>query len=122
MKKREIEEAIKQMNESEVDSKLMEFSETFKPIYSRPFLDMQGNHTSFDYKKGYLEFVWTWKIYVESGYDEDVANDLGLKEILTEDLSKKCNHPKKHATQVGLHYQCGICYEGFLLRSELGRF
>lgn len=85
MKRQEIKDSIKYMSEQEVDAKLKELSQTFKPTDNRPFLDMQGNHTLLDYKKGYLDMVWTLKIYVESGHDKLVGEELGLKEIFTDD-------------------------------------
>jgi len=79
VKRQEIKDIINSMDESEVDDKLKEFSQTFKPTDSKPFLNMQGDYTLLDYKKGYLDMIWALKIYVESGYDENVANDLGYK-------------------------------------------
>jgi hypothetical protein len=47
----ELNETISGMTEQDIDNKLNELSQAFKPTSSHPFLNMRGNATSFDYKK-----------------------------------------------------------------------
>lgn len=82
--RQEIKDSIKLMTEEQVDAKLKEFSRIFKPTDNRPFIDMEGNATLLDYKKAYLDMIWAFKIYVDSGHDKNVGEELGLKEIFTD--------------------------------------
>ena len=84
MKKQQIKESIIAMSENEVDAELTKLSETFKPVDNRPFLDMHGNPTLLGYKKTYLYLIWSLKVFLESGKNEDVGKELGITEIFTD--------------------------------------
>lgn len=73
------------MNENEVDKKLNELSITYKSTNNRPFLNMQNEKTSLDYKKSYLNMIWTLKICEDNGLSDEIKNEFGLKVIFNDD-------------------------------------
>ena len=80
MKRSELKAKIDSMTETEIDEKFQELSDIFRPNNASVLLDLSSNDmTIFQARREYLDMIWAFKIYVDSGMSEQASIDLGIK-------------------------------------------